>query len=52
VEEGGQNQYPQLLPKRIEHENLVLERGLVGSPLALEFNAAMSLVKFKPSKSW
>jgi phage tail-like protein len=50
VEEGGQNLYTQLLPKKISHENLVLERGLVvGSPLVLEFNAAMSLCKFKPS---
>ena len=50
VEEGGQNLYAQLLPKKIEHDNLVLERGLVvGSPLTLEFNAAMSLFKFKPS---
>ena len=50
VEEGGQNFYTQLLPKKIQHENLVLERGLVvGSPLVIEFNAAMSLFKFKPS---
>ncbi len=50
VEEGGQNLYSQLLPKKIAHDNLVLERGLmVGSPLVLEFNAAMSLFKFKPS---
>ena len=42
--------YAQRLPKKIEHDNLVLERGLaVGSPLTLEFNAAMSLFKFKPS---
>jgi len=50
VEEGGQNLYTQLLPKKIKHENLVLHRGLlVGSPLAIEFNAAMSLFKFSPS---
>lgn len=50
VEEGGQNFYTQQLPKRIEHDNLVLERGLVvGSPLVIEFNAAMSLFKFAPS---
>lgn len=50
IEEGGQNLYAQPLPKRIQHENLVLERGLVvGSPLVIEFNAALSLFKFKPS---
>ena len=50
VEEGGQNLYSQLLPNRVQHENLVLERGVVvGSPLVIEFNAAMSLFKFSPS---
>jgi phage tail-like protein len=50
VEEGGQNLYTQQLPKKIQHENLVLERGLVvGSPLVIEFNVAMSLFKFSPS---
>ncbi len=50
VEEGGQNLYSQLLPKSVQHSNLVLERGLVvGSPLVIEFNAAMSLFKFSPS---
>src|SRR3954471_19814664 len=50
IEEGGQNLYTQSLPKRIRYKNLVLERGLVvGSPLVVEFNAAMSLFKFKPS---
>jgi len=50
VEEGGQNLYSQLLPKKVQHDNLVLERGLVvGSPLVIEFTAAMSLFKFKPS---
>lgn len=50
VPEGGQNHYTQQLPKRIQHENLVLERGLVvGSPLVIEFNATMSLFKFSPS---
>jgi phage tail-like protein len=48
--EGGQNLYAQLLPRKVEHDHLILERGLiVGSPLALEFNAAMSLFRFKPS---
>lgn len=50
VQEGGQNLYTQLLPSSVEHENLVLERGMVvGSPLNLEFNAALSLFKFAPS---
>lgn len=50
VAEGGQNLYSQQLPKKIQHDNLVLERGLVvGSPLTIEFDAAMSLFKFSPS---
>ena len=50
VEEGGQNFYSQSLPTKIQHDNLVLERGLVvGSPLVVEFNVAMSLFKFSPS---
>ena len=50
VEEGGQNLYAHRLPGRIQYENLVLERGLVvGSPLVIEFNVAMSLFKFSPS---
>lgn len=48
--EGGQNLYAHRLPDSIEYSNLVLERGLVvGSPLNLEFNTAMSLFKFCPS---
>jgi phage tail-like protein len=50
LEEGGQNLYVQQLPKSISYNNLVLERGfVVGSPLNIEFNAAMSLFKFSPS---
>lgn len=50
IEEGGQNLYTQKLPKKISYENLVLERGVVvGSPLVIEFNVAMSLFKFAPS---
>lgn len=50
IEEGGQNFYSQQLPKKIQHDNLVLERGLVvASPLSIEFNVAMSLFKFSPS---
>ena len=38
VHEGGQNLYTQLVPTGVEHENLVLERGMVvGSPLNIEF---------------
>ncbi|XXX71802.1 phage tail protein [Sorangium sp. So ce134] len=50
LEEGGQNLYTHALPSRIEHGNLVLERGVVAaSPLRLDFHAAMSLFKFAPS---
>jgi phage tail-like protein len=50
IEAGGENLYTQLLPKKVQHDNLVLERGLVvGSPLVIEFNVAMSLFKFSPS---
>jgi len=50
VEEGGQNLYTQRLPTKIQYDNLVLERGVVvGSPLTIEFNVAMSLFKFSAS---
>lgn len=53
VEDGGQNLYTQQLPKRLTHENLVLERGFVhnvaASPLALEIDAAMSQFIFTPA---
>ncbi|HEX8113617.1 MAG TPA: phage tail protein [Kofleriaceae bacterium] len=50
LSEGGQNLYTQQLPSGIEYGNLVLERGMVvGSPLNIEFNAAMSLFEFAPS---
>lgn len=49
-EEGGQNLFSHRLPNRISYGNLILERGLVvGSPLAAEFNMAMTLFKFTPS---
>ncbi len=49
VVEGGQNLYTQKLPERVSYGNLILERGLViGSPLNIEFNVAMSLFKFSP----
>jgi phage tail-like protein len=48
--EGGQNLYSHKLPDRASYENLVLTRGaVIGSPLNLEFNAAMTLFKFAPS---
>ena len=48
--EGGQNLYTQHLPVGIEYGNLILERGMViGSPLNIEFNIAMTLFKFAPS---
>ena len=50
VREGGQNLFTHRLPDRVNYGNLVLTRGLiVGSPLNIEFNAAMSLLKFSPS---
>lgn len=50
VDEGGQNLYSHKLPQKISYGNLTLERGFVtGSPLNIEFNAAMSLFKFAPS---
>jgi phage tail-like protein len=50
VNEGGQNLYAHRLPRRVGYRNLVLERGfLIGSPLNLEFNTAMTTFKFAPS---
>jgi len=50
IAEGGQNLYTQKVPKGVSYQNLTLERGMVvGSPLNLEFNAAMSLFKFATS---
>lgn len=50
ITEGGQNLYTHRVPDRIGYGNLSLERGMVvGSPLNIEFNAAMSLFKFAPS---
>lgn len=48
--EGGENLYTHRLPTRIDYGNLVLERGMVvGSPLNIEFNLAMSMFEFLPS---
>ena len=50
VQSGGNNLYTQLLPVKADHGNLVLERGMiVGSPLNIEFNSAMSMFNFVPS---
>jgi phage tail-like protein len=50
LHEGGQNLYTQKLPTGISYGNLTLERGIVlGSPLALEINVALSLFRFRPS---
>ncbi|HEX8115154.1 MAG TPA: phage tail protein [Kofleriaceae bacterium] len=50
VNEGGQNLYTHRLPRRVGYGNLTLERGFViGSPLNIEFNLAMSLFQFAPS---
>jgi phage tail-like protein len=50
LNEGGENLFTHRLPRRVTYSNLVLERGfVVGSPLNIELNAAMSLFKFLPS---
>jgi phage tail-like protein len=47
--EGGENLFTHRLPNRVSYNNLVLERGLVvGSPLNLEFNVAMSSLQLTP----
>ena len=48
--EGGQNLYTHQLPERVTHGNLVLSRGMVvGSPLNIEFEAALGFFQFAPS---
>ncbi len=50
ISEGGQNLYTQKVPDSVGYGDLVLTRGMiVGSPLLIEFNVAMSLFKFAPS---
>ena len=50
IYEGGQNLHPHRLPDRVDHQNLILKRGLVvGSLLNTEFNAAFSTFTFNPS---
>lgn len=49
LKEGGQNLYTHRLPTNVKYNNLVLERGMVvGSPLNIEFNVAMTAMKFLP----
>ena len=49
VREGGENLFTHRLPTRVTYDNLVLERGMViGSPLNVEFNLAMSTLRFQP----
>lgn len=53
INEGGENLYSHRMPKKMNYNNLVLERGYVAgpipSPLNIEFNATFSLFKFNPS---
>jgi phage tail-like protein len=50
LREGGQNIYTHKLPDGVDHDNLVLERGMVvGSPLNIEVNVALSLYAMTPS---
>lgn len=49
IREGGENIFVHRLPMQAKYNNLVLERGMVvGSPLNVEFNAAMTLFQFVP----
>ncbi|AXT52363.1 phage tail protein [Aquimarina sp. BL5] len=58
INEGGENLHAHRMPKKMNYNNLVLERGYVSSnkgrgrlfsPLNVEFNATFSLFKFNPS---
>ena len=50
IREGGENVFRHRLPNHVTYNNLVLERGfVVGSPLNIEFNVAMSTMEFAPS---
>ncbi|NEN91272.1 MAG: phage tail protein [Okeania sp. SIO3H1] len=50
IREGGENIFRHRLPNHVTYNNLILERGMVvGSLLNLEFNVAMSTMKFSPS---
>ncbi len=50
IREGGENIFRHRLPNHVTYNNLILERGMVnGSLLNIEFNVAMSSMKFAPS---
>lgn len=50
IKEGGENLFVNKVPNRITYGDLVLERGMVfTSPLTIEFNVAMSSLRFQPS---
>ncbi|MEM9214359.1 MAG: phage tail protein [Cyanobacteria bacterium P01_F01_bin.150] len=50
ITEGGENLFEHRLPKRVKYNDLILKRGMVmGSPLNIEFNIAMSLMQASPS---
>ncbi|NEQ75372.1 MAG: phage tail protein [Okeania sp. SIO2C9] len=50
IREGGENIFRHRLPNHVTYNNLILERGMViGSPLNVEFNVAMSTMEFAPS---
>ena len=50
LREGGQNAFTHKLPDGVSHENIVFERGMVvGSPLNVEFNIALSFYTMTPS---
>lgn len=50
LNEGGQNLFTHKFPDRISYPNLTLERGfMVGSPLNIEFNIAMTAFQFATS---
>lgn len=49
ITEGGQNLFKHRLPDRVSYNNLTLERGMImGSPVSVEFNVAMSTLQVKP----
>jgi phage tail-like protein len=50
IREGGENIYRHRLPNNVTYNNLVLERGMViGSLLNMEFDVAMTTMRFAPS---
>ncbi|MBE7170247.1 MAG: phage tail protein [Williamsia sp.] len=50
INEGGRNLFSHRLPKKINYNNLVLERGLLlASPLNSELDTTFSLFQFAPS---